>query len=354
MFAGDTRAALEANAKAVSMYPPYDRTCYNNSAFALALDGRAEEALAWFRKAKALRPDYPAIDHYMSRAYWMDEEFDSVWAVLERGMLRQDPAARNKSRVILACLQYSQGKLRTAEQLAMEGIRECRAQGKSADEAYFHLILGEVAAVGGELDKYRRELASVVRLSRSPHFDLALAGISLARRGNITEAEEILRRVDAAESFDPSFLRYRRNFLELLRGEIDLGRGRVQEGRRHFETVDKVQSGDPFYWIAQKGLADCAARASDTSAAALYGGVLARRGEIVMGSLSSIRQAGVWIRWLWPETLLDLGEFYVARGRVGQATASLDAARNYWNGADESDFVARRARTLQPAPKREP
>jgi tetratricopeptide (TPR) repeat protein len=346
MFAGDTKAALDANAKAVALYPAYDKTCYNNSAFALALDGQPDEALIWFRKAKALRPDYAAIDHYMARTYWVKEEFDSARIILQDRLTAGDLASRNKSRVILSCLDYSRGMFHSARELSLEGIRECRTYNRPGDEAYFHFILGEVAAAEGRPKEYRAQMAMAASLCISPFSELALVGTSYTRQGFTKEAEGILHRIIAAQSYDPFFVRYRASYLDLIRGYLAMAKGEIAEARRHFDAVERIQAGDPFYLLARKGAADCAALAYDSTAAGMYEFVLSRRGELVMGGLSSIRQTGVWTRWLWPETYVDLGKYYASSRRPELAGESLEEALKYWNAAEATDRHAADARAL--------
>jgi serine/threonine protein kinase/tetratricopeptide (TPR) repeat protein len=346
MYAGDTKGALAANAQAVALTPAYDRTCYNNSAFALALDGEGEEALSWFRRAKALRPDYVAIDNYMAQTFWILDEFDSAQAILRRTTATPDLYSRHKGRVICASLDLARGELRAARGMAQAGVEECRAEGKPEDEAYFHLLLGEIAAAGGEMREYRAQLYEGIALAGSPYFDLALAGISFARRGFVREAEEILGRIGSARSFDPYFIRHRGSFLGLIRGQIDLAAGRGGEARRHFEGVGRIKAGDPFYLLALRGAADCAALASDTSAPRLYLSLLSRKGEMVMGNLSSIRHGGAWTRWLWADVYLDLGKLHAARGRRELALAALERCQEYWRDADPADLRAAEARSL--------
>ncbi len=346
MFAGDTKAALEANAKAVALYPQYKKTCYNNSAFALALDGQPEEALAWFRKAKTLRPDYAAIDNYIALTYWMKQSYDSAAAVLRPGLSSDDPSSRNKSRVILSCLEFFRGNLRPAKELFLEGIQECKNYKKPWDEAYFHFLLGELAAEEGLHQEYRTQMAMASALSVSPYFELALVGTSYARQGLQAEAEGVIRRIAAVKSYDPFFVRRRAHMLNLIKGQLAMARGQIAEARKHFEAVERVQAGDPFYLLARKGAADCAARASDSSAAQMYEFVFSRRGEVMMGSLSSIRQSGIWTRWLWPEVDLELAKYHASINRVDLAGKYVEAALSCWKTADPRDLQAAQARNL--------
>ncbi len=346
MFAGNTKAALEANAKAVALYPQYDKTCYNNTAFALALNGQPAEALSWFHRAKALRPEYSAIDGYLALAYWMKESYDSAAAVLQPVLSSDDLVTRNRTRVILSCLEYFRGALQPAKQLCLDGIRECREYKKPWDEAYFHYLLGECEAAEGLVKEYRAEMARAVTLSASPYFELPLVCISYARRGVLSEAEELIRRIGAVRSYDPLFVRRRPHWVNLMKGQLSMAKGEFAKARKQFEAVERVQAGDPFYLLARKGAAECAARASDSSAVGLYEFILSRRGESMMGSLSSIRQCGVWTRWLWPEVELGLATYYASTKRADLAEKYAEAALSCWKDAEAGDVQAAHARNL--------
>jgi serine/threonine protein kinase/tetratricopeptide (TPR) repeat protein len=346
MFAGNTALALEANARAVALYPGYDRTCYNNSGFALALDGKPQEALVWFRKAKALRPSYLAIDLYMALTHWMNEEYDSAETILRDALRRAEPPQRNPVRVVLSSLHYFLGNLSSARALCLDGVRECRAQYQRGDEGYFHLLLGELAAASGKMTEYHSEMRTAETLSSSPFPDLPLIARSFAQHGFTADAERILHQISSARTFDPFFVRRRSSFLNLVRGEILFTRQKYNEAQQRFDAVEKVQAGEPYYFLARKGSAECTARRGDTTALIRLDSILTRRGEVMMGSLSSIRRTGFWTRWLWPEVHQDLGELSLKLRRTPLAEAHLAASAECWKGAESEDLRATRARLL--------
>jgi serine/threonine protein kinase/tetratricopeptide (TPR) repeat protein len=346
MYAGNTRAALEANARAVALYPEYEKTCFNNSGFALALDGKPPEAMGWFRKAKALRPTYVAIDQYMALTHWMNEAYDSSETILRDAFSRSEGPQRNQIRVVLSSLDHFRGNLSSARKLCLDGVTECRALHQPGDEAYFHFLLAELAADGGKVGEYRTHIRTAAAMSASPFSDLPLVARSYARHGMTVEAERILQRMSSLRSFDPFFVRRREGFLNLVRGEILLAKGKYGEAQQLFDAVGKIQAGDPYYFLARKGSAECAARGGDTTAIALFDSILARRGEVMMGNLSSVRRTGFWTRWLWPEIHQDLARFCSTHGRTRIAERHLAACVGYWKDADASDLRAAEARLL--------
>jgi len=125
-----------------------------------------------------------------------------------------------------------------------------------------------------------------------------------------------------------------------------MSEGKYGKARRHFESVPKVECGDPYYLLAQFGIAKCAAGASDSNAAALFDAVLSSRGEVMMASLTSVHRTGPWTRWLWPDTEFELGRVFASRRQVRDAVSHVNAALRYWNNSEATDRTANRARAL--------
>jgi len=347
MAGGDTKAALEANEKAVAMYPEYAKTCYNNSGFALGLAGRPDEALEWFRRAKALRPEYYAIDLFSGMAYWMKERYDSAEVMVRSALQLADPSQRYQLHGVLSLLSSFQGHLASARAECLAGMAECRRLKRPSDEAYFHFLLGELSALEGRMGDYRTEMKLAASQSTSPYFELVLAGRSYARHRMSDKALTVLGRMERVLSYDPIFIKRRRSYLELLRGEIAFAQGVYRDARGHFEEVEKIRSGDPINLIARKGIADCAAMTGDSSAAALYEKVLSGRGQVLFGYLSPTRPTGPWTRSLWPETHVQLARWYFSRGRDSLAGEHIAAALRSLNDADPADRLAAEARALK-------
>jgi tetratricopeptide (TPR) repeat protein/TolB-like protein len=347
MAAGDTKTALEANEKAVAMYPEYAKTCYNNSGYALALAGRPDEALGWFRKAKALRPDYYAIDLFSGMAYWMKERNDSAEVMVRSALQIADPSQRYQLHGVLSLLYSFQGHFATARAECLAGLAECRRMKRPSDEAYFHYLLGELSALEGRMGEYRTEMRLAASQSTSPYFELVLVGWSYARHRMSAKALTIVERVERMASYDPIFIKRRPSYLELLRGEIAFAQGTYRDARGHFEAVEGIRSGDPILSIARRRVADCAAMTADSSAPALYEAVLNSRGQVVFGYLSPTRQTGPWTRSLWPETHVQLARWYFSQGRDSLAGEHVAAALRSLSGADPADRLAAEARELK-------
>jgi serine/threonine protein kinase/tetratricopeptide (TPR) repeat protein len=346
MFAGDSRGALEANARAVALLPELDKNCSNNSGYALALDGRPSEAMIFFRKAKMLRPGFAAVDMNIALTHWMEEDFDSSETVLRGALTATEGLERNQIRVILSSLYYFQGRLSSARQICLDGIGECRSMRRRGDEADFQLLLGQMAGQEGNTRELRVRLNNASALSASPFPDLPLIARTYARYGMRKDAEHILERIVGQKSFDPKFTRFRQNFMDLLRGELLLAAGHPEAARGCFEEVPKIQASDPIYFLAREGIAECASAVSDSNTPALFESVLSRRGEVMLGTFSSVRRSGFWTRWLWPDAEFRLGEFYASRHQPARAIEHIGRCVRCWKNADPLDRVASRAKAL--------
>ncbi|HMK39874.1 MAG TPA: hypothetical protein VK569_11065, partial [Bacteroidota bacterium] len=346
MFAGDTKSALEANARAVSLDQGEEQTCFHNSAYALELANRSEEALDWFRKAKTLRPDYLSIDMNTALTYWSIGQIDSADTALVRAFGAATGHQRNQIRVLMISLDYFRGNLSAARALCREGLRECAILKRPWDEGYFHLLLGEIASAEGNMGEYRSQMSQAAGMSASPYADLALVGWSYARNGLQRDAERILTRIDAMRSYDPWFIRYRPGYRDLIRGEILLRNGDYAKSRVEFRNIEKVLSGDIIYCLGQLGLADCANRSSDANAPAFYDSLQSLRGETFLGSLFSVRRSGFWTRWLWPDAEFEVGKIYASRNQNTQAVEHLNRGLQFLKNADSGDRRASSARSL--------
>jgi tetratricopeptide (TPR) repeat protein len=346
MNAGDTEAALAANEKAVALFPDYAKICYNNSGYALALDGKGGDALGYFRRAKELRPTYSAIDCYIAQTHWVNGDLDSAVRTAEAILPVADPTRRNQVRVLLGSLFFFQGRLGRAWQELSLCAGAYRAMKKPGDEAYVHWMLGEVAAEEGRIGDYRREMTMAERLCSSPFFELALVGCSFAKHGSVAEGERVARKIQVCRSYDPLFVRRSDSFVHLVKAGLLFAERRYRKAQGEFEAIERVQAGDPLYLIALKGIADCLSAEGDTATYACYAALLARRGEAIMGTLSPLRNSGPWASWLWPEIHLALGRLYAAAGQNDVAVNHLRAALRCWQNADGIYRKAAEARGL--------
>ncbi|HAL55652.1 MAG TPA: hypothetical protein DCP63_04015 [Bacteroidetes bacterium] len=344
MLTGDTKAALEANQRCLDLDSVYAGTMYNNSGYALALAGRAGEALAQFRRSKQIRPTYHTIDMYVARTFLMAEEFDSAQAVLLGILPLAGPVQKMQAHGQLASLHHFRGRLVDASRECRKGLELSRSLGRRGDEAYFHFLLGEIAGDQGASLVFDQEMRLAAELSISPFIELPLVAGSLARNGRIERAEATLKLLGVARSGDPYFLRRRSELQHYARGEILLARNLTREAEREFQAVGEVHCGDPFYLLSQLGIARCAS--TDSSAEERFMEILEKRGEVVMGVILSHRNYGLWASRLWPEASLELTKSQTARGKLSEAKTNVDRLMRIWQNADPSYHNAQAARHL--------
>src|SRR5512143_342154 len=273
----------------------------------------------------------------------MKEMYASPEVMIRSALRIADPSQRYQIQGVLSLLASFRGHFAPARAECLAGAAECRRLNRPSEEAYFHLLLGELSALEGRMGEYRAEMKLAESQSAPPHFELVLAGRSYARHRMSDRTRAILGRVERIVSYDPIFVRRRGSYLELLRGEIAFARGAYREARGHFEAVERIRSGDPIFLIARKGVADCAAMTGDSAAAALYDSLLNSRGQVLFGYPSATRPAGPWTRSLWPETHVQLARWYISRGRDSLAGEHIAAALRSLNDADPADRLAAEA-----------
>ena len=338
MFTGVIKTALEANEKALQLGSTYKGTIYNNTGFTHALAGNANEAISFFKMSKAIRPDYYTIDSYLGQAYLIKQEPDSAEQVLKSVLEVGSPRLKLKAHMQLASLYYLLGSLEASRKECQIAIELCKATKQPAVQAYFHYLQAQLAKEQGDGMTFRTELELTERLCDSPFFEFALVGISYARNGYLKYARRIISKIERATSLDPYFLRRKNDFVHLIQSEIYLATGQVEEAVKEFEAVQEIHSGDPLYLLTREGIARCAATRNYDSAIQIYKNLLNRRGELVMAFVPSIRNSGFWIRWLWPDVHLKLGELYLSLQKFSEAEGHLKNALSFWESADQ-DFA---------------
>ncbi len=344
MYEGDTRAAIRSFQQSLALDSvTYTGTIYNNWGYTLALAGDGEHALDFYKKSKAIRPAYYAIDVYMAEALWMRGLLDSAEEALRSVLQLTEGQQRISVSMQLASLCEFQGKLRSAQAECVEGLDLCKKYGRPMDEAYFHFLLAELAAASSQAGVYTREMTLAERLCSSPFFELPLIGQSFARNGRLVDARRIFDRILSTTSPDPYFRKRQKDFAHLVKGEILLQSQSPSEALGEFSNVERIHSGDPIFLLAQLGIARSHEVRGDTSAIVAYKSILEHRGEAVMAFVRSIRTGGFWTRQLWPEIDLALGKLLIRHHDRDRATQHLTDCLQCWHSADGSDEHAREA-----------
>lgn len=332
MYVGDTKMALEANAKSLEIDSVYAGTVFNNTGYALALDSRAGEALEYYRKSKKIRPTYSAIDNYIAQSYWIRGDYDSAEQTLQSLLSVAEPRRKVLAFSQLASLSYFRGRLQESADRCAEALEFCRSQQRPGDEAWFHYLLGEIGAERSNPELQRREFSSAERLSVSPYPELPLIGASYARQGNFSAADRILRKLANLQSRDPYFMKRKQHFIHLVLGELALKRNDAVGAGKEFGAVERLHSADPYYLLAQRGI--ILAAGSDSAAVRGAQSVVQRKGEVVMGFILSSRNSGPWIRTLWPDLELGLARILLRQRQPDRAKPYLADCLAIWDKAD--------------------
>lgn len=334
MFAGDFKTAVEADQKSLLIDSVYAGTVFNNMGYALALSGRVDSAFHCFIRSKQIRPTYHVIDEYIAKCYWLKGQLDSAEQFLLEVLDETDQRGRLPIYAELGSLYYFGGQFQKARRICRDAIALCMTMNQTAYEASFHFLLGKIAEDLGDVRAFRTELGRSNELSGSPFPELPLIGAEYARQGLMNEARQILLSLEKAKSADPYFVKRHADFLHLVRGEILLAERHNGEAEKEFERVQRVHSGDPFYFLAQDGIGRSQAQDSDIAAIQTLNDILDRPGEVVFGSILSVRTSGVWVRELLPEVHLRIARLLIRAGDLRRAEYHLMQCLACWQKAD--------------------
>ncbi|MBI4810118.1 MAG: tetratricopeptide repeat protein, partial [Ignavibacteriales bacterium] len=283
MYVGDTKTAIEANQRSLEIDSVYAGTVFNNMGYTYALSNNADEALKYYQKSKKIRPTYYAIDSYIAQSYWIKGQYDSVEQKLKSIFIVADLRRKILTYSQMASFYYFRGRLEDAAEQCKEAIKLCQTQRRTGDEAYFHFFLDEIEKARSNSSLYKIEMSAAERLSASPYPELPLIGASYALNGDIQSAENVIRKLNNLKSKDPYFMKRHQNFIDLVEGEIFHKQGLYEKAKKEFESVEKLHSADPYYLLAQKGIAQSWLHKSDSTAIRLFENILSRKGEIIMG-----------------------------------------------------------------------
>ena len=335
MFTGDFRTAYESNKKAMDMEPSYAGTSFNNTGFAHAMEGDPDIAIEYFKKSKNLRPDYIDIDIYIARALWMKSELDSAISILDLILSKTRGIEKAKVHVVLGSIYYSSGQLELAIKEYDKGIRVCSQLDRSDFEAYFHYLKAEVLLAANDRINYNKEMKLVVKQSRSPFIELALAGISYSKIGEEKKTISVLNKLKDIETYDPHFTKRQNSYINYIQANIAGYRGNYKKALEHLVAVVKLYCGDPIYLMAQKEIANYTSYFDPKTSVQLYYDLLNTKGEIFTGYLPSNRKSGDWIGKIWYESHYELGLSLLKIGDTNSAKTYLTRNSTLWERASK-------------------
>ena len=334
MYAGDTKTSIEAGMRAIEIDSSFAGTVYNNIAYSLAFDCRQDEAMRYFRKSKKLRPNYSAIDAYIAQLFWQEGKYDSAESVLKSLLSVDDPMRRVLTYTQLISLYYFQGRLDEAKEISDDAVEYSHNEKLTGIESYFHYLRGEIAADLGNLKVYKKEMNNAAMLSQTPFLEIPLIGISYSQHGMTREAKNILAKLSSCKSYDPYFKKRKRHFLHLINGSILLSKKKYKKSFAEFSSVKQIQKADPYFLIAQKGIAECYARLGDSNAVYALNSLLDNKCKTIMGFIKATYNTVLWTRHLLPEIHLELGKILIRKHEYRTAKYHLEKCRLAWKNAD--------------------
>ena len=345
MYVGDYTTALAADTQAVAVDSALAGTCFNNAGFASAMRGRGDQALRFFRLSKTLRPNYLTIDLLIARAFWLQNLPDSAHSAISSALEHAQGLEAAACWAEKAVLYYGAGQTAAARAVCAKGLELCRQEKRMDEAAWFYYLEGEFDRARGDREGAIANLQLAMQHSRSPFFDLALAGVALAQMGESDLARQARSRLAANMTPDPYFTRRQTAYLHLIQGEILLQQNESARAVAEFDQVEPVYVHDPFYLLAQKEKILALLLQSPPSAEAPLKEFETRRGEITFATLPALRQCGPWIGELAANFQAELGLVFARRGDFARAGDYLSRALQSWPEADSDYQLAVRAKS---------
>ncbi|MBN2354497.1 protein kinase, partial [candidate division KSB1 bacterium] len=353
MYTGDFETAWRENEIAVQLDSSNAGTCFNNSGFAYAMAGKPDRALDYFRKSKALRPGYLAIDGYMAQAYWIRTEPDTVEHIFQRLLTAGDDMRKIRSLTHLSALYYFQGRIRAAAAAAQQGLSLCQKMKRTGLGAYFHYLLAEMALLKNDHREFERQAQAAIRTATAPYFEWIFLAARYAEMGQLEKTQHVYDRFRAVHSRDP-YLHKTRGYMEdYLKGHLAWARNKSTDALKPLQNIEYVNYGYPIYLLAQLKIADCLNSIQDSTAIGRYEEILGRRGEAVMAFLPAGCDGGLWTGNLWPMTQLRLANSYIQQNDTSRAMRHLSACLALWQKADDDFYPAQAANRLLVSLKKE-
>lgn len=329
MQVGDVPTCIAANDRSIAADSTYAGTCYNNSGFALALNGMPDEAIDLFNRSKARRPGFVMTDEYRARSYWMKMDLDSAQSIF-----RSINSARS-----MASLWYFKGALNSAARIFRA---ELPLATKPSQRANLLHALAHIERSRGNSrlsDEYLKEAVAKCAPADEEYTLLATTFALLGRR---QAAKSMVHKIESASSMDPYFQKRKGDYANIINGVIDLSDRKHEQAIGHLNQIKRFQAVDVLYLLAQRYLGDSYAGRSDTSALRYYLKVLEERGKTMMAP----RQLGVYPTVLWTEAELARARFQLACGMKSDARSSLKALSDLWSQADNDYAPSREVRRL--------
>jgi tetratricopeptide (TPR) repeat protein len=199
--AGTPGTSASTSAAAAAAHPapapsPVDGRAQNFVRLGIAAEraGRLEEAIAAFREALSIVPDYPDAQAQLVRSLVAARHFDQAIPVLEASIARFDTLS---SRMLLARIRLEQGQPNMAWQALLPGLPQASANAEY--QAFAGAVLRQLKAPGDAVERYR----AATRLS--PSVGRYWIGLGLAEEeyGNVQAAKTAYRNALACPDLPP-------------------------------------------------------------------------------------------------------------------------------------------------------
>lgn len=336
MFAGDYDEALKANRYALGLEPIFTGVCYNNLGFTYALMGDADSSICYFKKSRVLRPDYGAIDKYLGRVFWMNEQPDSAIYYLKSAQNKAEGIQKLSAIALLASLNIFYGNLSSADLCITAGIKLCRSDNSSSEEAYFHLLSAEKSILGGDSIQYLNSIKAAEELTDEPYYELLLAGISYLNHGYLEEAERINRKLSKISTRSKHFIQYKNSFGHYYKAYCYKISGDYINAVSEFNKVKRIYSGDPFYLLAQSARVLISMEHEIGNTYPELTELIKNKGEIYFSFFPGLRNGGTWLFYLYPQTYYNMAKIEFKNKIYIKSREHFEKVLGIWSDASDN------------------
>jgi serine/threonine protein kinase/Flp pilus assembly protein TadD len=182
---------------------PDEANPYDSRGDLFAQNGRIDEAIESYKKALAVKPDFLVSLFKLGGLHLFKKEYAEAENIFRKFTTFPDPAMRAKGRSALAIILIYQGKFKQALTVLASIMAADRLERYVGPETGYDLIYkAEIHEERGELDLAIKEAKSGLESFKKADPDAPLRfhdyyAYLLSRKGNMVEAEAVVRRLKA-------------------------------------------------------------------------------------------------------------------------------------------------------------
>jgi len=322
---GDFAKALWAANKYIESAPDNPNT-YDTRGEIYANHGMLDSAIASFKKALKIKPDFATSLRNLGNVYLFRQEYTKAESLYQVLASHPDKNSRADGRLYLTQIPLHQGKLkeglRMLDELADQAVAdslggEHQAFGTYKRGCIYQDFLGDQESAIAEFEKVIKTLKDIEPNNWMVYFSRGDIALSYAKMGNLDRAEQLLQELESDIDKHGSWAL---NAYWQCVGSLEMEKGNFNNAA---EYVEKLVQSYPVFWFRQM-LGRCYVAAGRTSEA--------------IAVLEKIINRFEQNRAYWPAlsvtTHFWLGRAYEESGRYDEAITQYETFLDIWKNAD--------------------